>query len=58
MNLKISLVVKMRLEPVRIEGEGSVQHLLEYYMGKTPGKTGIYYRQWKLEELEPEIAET
>ncbi|HQX70473.1 MAG TPA: DNA topoisomerase IV subunit B, partial [Bacteroidia bacterium] len=24
---------KMRLEPVRIEGEGSVQHLLEYYMG-------------------------
>ncbi|HNU47485.1 MAG TPA: DNA topoisomerase IV subunit B, partial [Bacteroidia bacterium] len=25
---------KMRLEPVRIEGEGSVQHLLDYYMGK------------------------
>lgn len=50
---------KMRLEPVRIEGEGSVQHLLEYYMGKnTPDRQDFIIRNLKLEEeLEPEIAE-
>ncbi len=49
---------KMRLEPVRIEGEGSVQHLLEYYMGKnTPDRQDFIIRNLKLEEeLEPEIA--
>ena len=50
---------KMRLEPVRIEGEGSVQHLLEYYMGKnTPERQEFIIGNLKLEEeLEPEIAE-
>ena len=50
---------KMRLEPVRIEGEGSVQHFLEYYMGKnTPDRQDFIIRNLKLEEeLEPEIAE-
>ena len=50
---------KMRLEPVRIEGEGAVQHLLEYYMGKnTPDRQDFIIRNLKLEEeLEPEIAE-
>ncbi|HMR45345.1 MAG TPA: DNA topoisomerase IV subunit B [Bacteroidia bacterium] len=50
---------KMRLEPVHIEGEGSVQHLLEYYMGKnTPDRQDFIIRNLKLEEeLEPETAE-
>lgn len=50
---------KMRLEPVRIEGEGSVQHLLDYYMGKnTPERQEFIIKNLRLEEeLEPELIE-
>lgn len=50
---------KMRLEPVRIEGEGSVQHLLDYYMGKnTPERQDFIINNLRLEEeLEPEETE-
>ncbi len=50
---------KMRLEPVRIDGEGSVQHLLDYYMGKnTPERQEFIIKNLRLEEeLEPELVE-
>ncbi|MBV6454696.1 MAG: DNA topoisomerase 4 subunit B [Bacteroidetes bacterium ADurb.Bin141] len=50
---------KMRIEPVRIEGEGSVQHLLDYYMGKnTPERQDFIINNLRLEEeLEPEETE-
>lgn len=50
---------KMRLEPVSIEGEGSVQHLLDYYMGKnTPERQDFIINNLRLEEeLEPEETE-
>jgi topoisomerase-4 subunit B len=50
---------KIRLEPVRIEGEGSVHHLLDYYMGKnTPERQEFIIKNLRLEEeLEPETAE-
>lgn len=50
---------KMRLEPVSTDGETSVQHLLDYYMGKnTPDRQEFIIKNLKLEEeLEPEMVE-
>ncbi len=50
---------EMRLEPVTTEGESSVQHLLDYYMGKnTPERQEMIIKNLRLEEeLEAEIAE-
>lgn len=42
---------EMRLEPVSTEGESSVQHLLDYYMGKnTPERQEFIIKNLRLEE--------
>ncbi len=50
---------EIRLENVSVEGESSVQQLLNYYMGKnTPERQDHIIRELRLEEeLEPEEAE-
>ncbi|HKR03136.1 MAG TPA: DNA topoisomerase IV subunit B [Bacteroidia bacterium] len=50
---------RIRLEPVSTDGETSVQHLLDYYMGKnTPERQEFIVNHLKLEEeLEPELTE-
>ncbi len=50
---------EMRLEPVTTEGEQSVQHLLDYYMGKnTPERQEHIIKNLRLEEeLEPEVVD-
>lgn len=48
---KLFIGKKMRLEPVTLEGEASVQHLLDYYMGKnTPDRQDFIIKNLRIEE--------
>ena len=41
----------MRLEPVLLEREASIKHLLEYYMGKnTPDRQNFIIKNLRVEE--------
>jgi topoisomerase-4 subunit B len=54
---KLFIGKKMRLEPVTLDGEASVQHLLDYYMGKnTPDRQDFIIKNLRIEEeLEAEV---
>lgn len=48
---KLFIGKKIRLEPVSLDGESSVQHLLDYYMGKnTPERQDFIIKHLKIEE--------
>lgn len=48
---KLFIGKKMRLEPVTLDGEASVQHLLDYYMGKnTPDRQDFIIKNLRIEE--------